>query len=78
MVFTISDVRNPDQALCVRIELVCPCTTICSFSMFVCGSRSKPSLKLLAIDDFETSRGKCRNFGLFDYVETKQLLLRQF
>jgi hypothetical protein len=30
------------------------------------------------IDDFETSRGNYRNFGLFDYVEMKQRVLRRF
>ena len=31
--------------------------TISNFSLFVCGPCSKPSPKLLVIDDFETSRG---------------------
>jgi len=52
--------------------------TISNFSLFVCGPCSKSSPKLLTIDDFQTSRGNYRNFRLFDYVEIKQRVLRQF
>jgi hypothetical protein len=37
----------------------------------VCGPCAARPPKLLAIDDFETSRGNCRNLGLFDYVRTR-------